>query len=853
MAAAWICAAVLLVVHAQTVNEYLTIAGQLGLRGQPEATTPLTQSYPAFAADAQTWVRHALALLEGTDIRLRHTTIDNAPDGREVHWNSAWAWFIAGAGWIDHWLTGTPLTRSVERMTIWLNPATLWVLTLVISAWAARRGGALVGVIVVLAMVGHNRVFEGFFPSYVDHHGLLTTAVFGMVLGAVFMGAGWWHPTGAKSGLLPTSVEQARAGAIFSALSGAFGLWVSAASVIPPIVIVGLMGLLTVLIQGRKSAAEGATFAPQLWRLWGRVGGAASLAFYLLEYFPNHLGLRLEANHPLHALAWFGGGELIALLAAAWLAKPGERRPGVGSFVLPVVAVSLAPLAILIGGARVFSVFDPFLAELHRTHIQEFLPLWRTISGTGWKTFFNVIGLENVALVAGIIVLCISRRRAPVLLWFATLSALAFTTMAWSQSRWLLNASGSQIALLIVLAGFFLANHRLAVRWTAIMAVAGILFAVPAISRITAGRSDVQTRRVAPKDANAALFRDVAAVLRASQPQGDIVLLTSPNSSTGVGYYGRFKTLGTLYWENAAGLKAAAEILSAKTPEEAAKLIRLHQVTHIAMISEENFIGPYYQLLHPGATGEDVKKSFGYQLLIDRVVPVWLQMVPYKAPDDLAVLNVSALLFKVAFDQSPADALYHVALAKITLGLLPEAERDLDQLTAQVPNAMQPWLRKGELLFARHDWPAAATAMLRAVATAPLAQRPALYATLAGNFYRQQQPAQAVRFYRAALADGFEPVNAGYLAWVLATSKNDSLRNGVEAEALAKRALATDPKSLTLMNALAAAWAEQGRFEEAVALADRTLAQARQQKEAAVERVTTERLAVYKANQPWRE
>jgi len=843
----------LLVVHAQTVKEYLSIAGQLGLRGQPEARTPLRQAYPAFAADAQTWVRHALALLEGNDVRLRYTTIDNAPFGREVHWNTAWAWTIAGAGFADHWLTGSPLGLSVERMTIWLNPATLWVLTILVSAWAARRGGALVGMVIVMAMVGHNRVFEGFFPGYVDHHGLLTVSVFGMVLGAVFMGAGWWHPSGGKGHLLPTSIEQARTGAIFSALSGAFGLWVSAASVIPPIVIVGVVGLLTVLLQGRSGPQEEATFAPQLWRLWGRVGASASLFFYLLEYFPNHLGLRLEANHPLHALAWFGGGELIALLAEAWLAKPDERRRSFRSFVLPLVAVSLAPLAIMIGGARVFSVFDPFLAELHRTHIQEFLPLWKTISGTGWKTFLNVIGLENVALVAGIIVLCISRCRASVLLWFATLSALAFTTMAWSQSRWLLNASGSQIALLIVLAGFFLANHRLAVRWTASLAVAGLLFLFPAVSRTVAGRQDVQTRRVAPKDANAALFRDVAAVLRASQPQGDIVLLTSPNSSTGVGYYGRFKTLGTLYWENAAGLKAAAQILSAKTPEEAAQLIRLHKVTHIAMIAEENFIAPYYQLLHPGATPAEITKSFGYQLLVDRVVPIWLQMVPYKAPEDLNALNVSALLFKVAFDQSPADALYHVALAKIALGSLVEAERDLDRLTTEVPTAFQPWLRKGELLFDRHDWTGAADAMLRAVATAPLAQRPALYSSLAVNFYRQKQPAQAMRFYRAALSEGFDPVNAGYLAWVLATNKDDALRNGTEAEQLVNRAIAADPKSLTLMNALAAALAEQGRFREAVVIADRALAQARQQKETAVERVTAERLAAYQANRPWRE
>ena len=71
------------------------IAGQLGMRGAAPAATPLTQAYPAFAADAQVWVRHALSLIEGDKLQLRYTTIDNAPKGREVHWNSAWAWAIA--------------------------------------------------------------------------------------------------------------------------------------------------------------------------------------------------------------------------------------------------------------------------------------------------------------------------------------------------------------------------------------------------------------------------------------------------------------------------------------------------------------------------------------------------------------------------------------------------------------------------------------------------------------------------------------------------------------------------------------------------------------------------------------
>ena len=92
---AWLFASSLVVWHQRIVDRYLAIAGDLGQRPEGRPETPLTIAYPAFAADAQTWVRHALSLLEGDELRLRFTRIDNAPAGREVHWNSAWAWCIA--------------------------------------------------------------------------------------------------------------------------------------------------------------------------------------------------------------------------------------------------------------------------------------------------------------------------------------------------------------------------------------------------------------------------------------------------------------------------------------------------------------------------------------------------------------------------------------------------------------------------------------------------------------------------------------------------------------------------------------------------------------------------------------
>ncbi|WP_414663834.1 tetratricopeptide repeat protein [Horticoccus sp. 23ND18S-11] len=840
--------------QARIIRDYLDVVGQLGSRGGAPASAPLMQAYPAFAADAQVWVRHALTLIEGDQIQLRYTTIDNAPAGREVHWNSAWAWAIAGAGKIHHLFTGQPITASVEKATIWLTPFTLFALVVIISSWATRHAGLIAGVVVAVAMGCHDRIFEGFFPSYVDHHGLLTVAVLGMVFGAVCMGGGWWQEPGESPvHILADSPARARKAAGFSAICGACGLWVSAASTIPPIAIVGIAGLLATLLHGKAALEQGSRFDPQVWRHWGRVGGAVSLFFYLLEYFPFHLGVRLEPNHPFHALAWFGAGELIAEISERSLRPAGERWTNLKVLIWPLLAVAVAPVTMIVGGAKVIAFIDPFMARLHSDYIQEFLPLWRTLRIFDAKGVFQLVVVANVPLLLGVATLSFRRRENPIVLWFATIATFFFMAMAWWQSRWLLNSTGIQISLGLLLLAIWTTRSRAWVRWTAALAMVGVLYVPTSLLRLYSSRADVAARRVAPRDAGAALNRDIAAALRNSQPTGEITLLSSPNASTGIGYYGRFKTLGTLYWENTSGLKAAAAILGARTEAEAARLIKVHGVTHVAIVADENFIEQYFRLLNPKATNDEVRSCFGLKLLMDRTVPQWLQMIPYRIPDDLRSLNANVMLFKVNFDQNVFQAMYNVALTQIANEAIDDADRTLDALIKQVPQAYEPWLRKGELLIQRRNFEAAAEHLFKGISLAPANDRTTLYIASAGLFYGLQRHADAIRFYRAGLAEGFHPSLAIYLAWILSTSSFDDVRNGREALELAQAALKTDPNSATYLNGVAAALAELGRYQEALSIMDQAVASATIRNEAALLRDSQERIALYRSQKPLRK
>jgi hypothetical protein len=639
MLAAWALAALLLFSHARHMRDYLEMVGRLGLRGDPQASTPLTHPYPAVASDAMTWVRHALALAEGDEVRLRYTHMDNVPDGREVHWNSGWAWTIAGAGRVHQAINGGAFPDAVEKATVWLTPVALLVAIVVASGWTARRAGLMAGVFVAAAMALHERIREGFIPGYVDHHGLLTVSVLGIVLGAVGMGAGWWRERAPGTrGVLPASPQSVRAAALFSAASGAFGLWVSAASVAPAIAFTGIAGIVTALDFGRACVQRGESFDARAWRLWGRAGALGSLLFYAIEYLPQHAGWHLEVNHPLYALAWLGGGELVA--------RVGERRLRPRDLAVPALAVMAAPAAVAIGGAKVLAFADPFLAQLHRD-IVEFLPLWKTLPRFDAALTFRLLVLDLLPLAAAIATLALRKRETPVPLAFAILVAGALEMMAWWQARWRMNASAAAVPLMLLLVVYWTQERPRLQRWAAVGIVVAALYLPGALADYATLLRSLATRTVGPQDAQMVLARDIAAALRAWKPEGEIVMLASPNPSTTVAYYGRFGSLGTLYWENNAGLKAAAELFSEEDDTRIARGLARHRVTHVVSIVDEDYLAQFHALLHPDATPAQFARSFGGRVLMRAPLPAFLRRLPYEPPDDLAYLKANVAIYEV--------------------------------------------------------------------------------------------------------------------------------------------------------------------------------------------------------------
>ncbi len=91
-------------------------------------------------------------------------------------------------------------------------------------------------------------------------------------------------------------------------------------------------------------------------------------------------------------------------------------------------------------------------------------------------------------------------------------------------------------------------------------------------------------------------------------------------------------------------------------------------------------------------------------------------------------------------------------------------------------------------------------------------------------------------------------------AWTLATNPNAAVRNGTEAVELAQRAVQlSDGRDPAVLGTLAAAYAEAGKFPEAVKTAERALTLATSQNNTALAETLRTRINLYQAGFPYRD
>ncbi len=166
-----------------------------------------------------------------------------------------------------------------------------------------------------------------------------------------------------------------------------------------------------------------------------------------------------------------------------------------------------------------------------------------------------------------------------------------------------------------------------------------------------------------------------------------------------------------------------------------------------------------------------------------------------------------------------AEAHYNLGVALVSAGRLEEAVRHYQRALALMPDSAQAHYKLGFALQSQHNFKAAISECQKSLELDPR----------------------------------HLPAHLG-LAWLLATSPDDSLRNGEKAVELAEQAKAlAGIESPQLLDTLAAAYAEAGRYNDAVETVKQALNLPATQNDKSLAEAIQTRLKLYEARSPYRE
>lgn len=573
-----------------------------------------------FDPDGCCWVALTQEHARTGAIRLKTFAFDNAPYGREEHWSSSLAWWLWLVGAGDHLVTGQPMEAAIAWSSLWANPLLFALALLALAAGFGRKLGAWPIGILLITLASLWGVQWDFSYGRPDHHGLHLIAFGGMILCALAGGLGWVAEEGER---------QARAWFAASGGFGAMGLWIGATQQCMGIGALGVGAMLGALWFARPGQSP-VRFVPELWRRWARFGAAGSFGFFLLEYFPSQMQMRLEVNHPLYALAWLGAGELMWVIGRARVDGKVPRGGWVRT-ALAVVAVAGLPAAVLLGPRAWCVLREPWLKNVFgiasegRPWLQELtIP---AVAHQLWEyTGALLLALPLGGLILGLRSGRAERRGAVLTILFMSVVFLGWTLL---QIRWMGFLETSLAILAIALAPSLPRLHR------ASLPVGLLALAVPG----WLGNCALQSRALADDPVNhaRAILTEATAVQEVSwnlrllaRPGAEPARVMSPlGASPLLHYFGGVETVGSFYWDNLAGSLAALNFYNDKTGDNSRRIARERGLDYVIAISRPDFIFELQKMQIGRVDEAAARGTLAYRLAnpMGATPPAWLEPV----------------------------------------------------------------------------------------------------------------------------------------------------------------------------------------------------------------------------------
>ncbi len=210
--------------------------------------------------------------------------------------------------------------------------------------------------------------------------------------------------------------------------------------------------------------------------------------------------------------------------------------------------------------------------------------------------------------------------------------------------------------------------------------------------------------------------------------------------------------------------------------------------------------------------------------------------------------------YEAACRLDPGSANFRTSLAKVLVrvGKTNEAAGCFQEALKLQPHYAEAHWRYGMLLFDTRNLKEALDHLREAVRLQPAVP---IYLDFATVLIRAGQSDAAITQCREALRlQPDSPQALTSLAWILAVDPDGHIRNGLEAVTLAERACQlTGFRNPTFLGTLAAAYAEAGRFEDAVRTAEKASDLARATGNQKLAERNQQLLAMYRAGKPFHE
>ena len=609
-----------------------------GLRNETDIARVLKQiqrpnDAPFFrCADSFYWVAYAREMIDTGRFRVRYTQLDNAPGGRpNTGWASLNTWYLVGLAEIWSLASGLPMHTALLSASLWAGPI-LYLLVLaaaLLFGWRMKNFPAAAVAVLILGTAP--RIYDDFGYALPGHHGWHDLACFALLI------------------CLAAATRKSNSQPWFAAagIFGGIAMWIGVTQQAFGLAAAGVGALVAMFVgrftKAQKSIPPSVAKSPDLpvaegWRVFGFCGAIATLFFYLIEYLPGPLTMRLEVNHPIYALGFLLGGEF--LCRAQRLIFSAGRQSDILTVIGIAGALAAIVMVIFFGPAQWHTMRQPFIQRLHH-EIAEFQPI-TTSSGYEW---ILILGGPIFLVVAAIVSMFGRDRktREGIALLICAFPCAVAISLSFVQLRWAGIAGASAAALAAV---FFAdlksgrdralesriekKNHR-QLPTVPIFHAACIGLSVVLIAIWSVRRNNDNAERVRAEIVDRAATMKVAEVLQTEAETKTPVVIFSDQKirQAWIGYVTGIPGVGSLYWDNPSGIRDEAEFLATYDEETAHRIARTHGITHVVTTPNGGSVVAYHYMWQGNKTSPRIRRTLAYRLAAPTPSPPsWLQLLP---------------------------------------------------------------------------------------------------------------------------------------------------------------------------------------------------------------------------------